>query len=209
MGWILRTFKSRETDVMLTLWRSLVIPHLDYCSQLWNPQEKGMIQVIENIQRSFTRRIKNFSSMDYWERLKKLQMFSLQRRRERYIIIYTWSILEGLAPNIGGVDHGAETRSFLCYRNARQGRKCKIPLIKRSPYQRQAYASIRMQGPKLFNCVPKSLRNLTQCTKDKFKNKLDKYLRTVPDEPLVSGYTNLRRADTNSLGDMVTLVSTR
>ena len=35
-SWILRTFKSREKSVLLTLWMSLVIPHLDYCSQLWS-----------------------------------------------------------------------------------------------------------------------------------------------------------------------------
>ena len=35
-GWILRTFQSREKDVLLTLWKSLVIPHLDYFSPLWS-----------------------------------------------------------------------------------------------------------------------------------------------------------------------------
>ena len=29
-------------------------------------------------------------------------MYSLQRRRERYRIIYTWKILENLVPNING-----------------------------------------------------------------------------------------------------------
>ena len=52
VGWVLRTFKSRSKEVMTTLWKSLIIPHLDYCSQLWNPQEKGLIQGIEAIQRS-------------------------------------------------------------------------------------------------------------------------------------------------------------
>jgi len=57
VGWVLRTFKSRDKDVMTTSWKSLIIPHLDYCSQLWNPQEKGLIQSIEAVQRSFTRQI--------------------------------------------------------------------------------------------------------------------------------------------------------
>ena len=37
---------------------------------------------------------------------------------------------------------------------------------------------------------------------DPFKRCLDKYLRMVPDEPHISGYTALRRADSNSLFDM-------
>ena len=34
------------------------------------------------------------------------------------------------------------------------------------------------------------------------KRKLDNYLRTVPDEPQIPGYTAQRRAETNSLLDM-------
>ena len=35
-----------------------------------------------------------------WQSLKELGLYSLQRRRERYQIIYLWSILEGQVPNI-------------------------------------------------------------------------------------------------------------
>jgi len=31
--WIMRTFKTRDADVMLALWKSLVIPCFGYCSQ--------------------------------------------------------------------------------------------------------------------------------------------------------------------------------
>ena len=34
MGWILRTFASRDTELMMTLFRSLVLPRLEYCSLL-------------------------------------------------------------------------------------------------------------------------------------------------------------------------------
>ena len=33
-GWILRTFRLRSPTLMLTLWKALVLPHHDYCSQL-------------------------------------------------------------------------------------------------------------------------------------------------------------------------------
>ena len=36
-GWILRTFSTRSKPVLLTLFKSLVIPHLDYGYQLWSP----------------------------------------------------------------------------------------------------------------------------------------------------------------------------
>ena len=52
-SWILRTFATREPTVMTTLWRSLVVPKLDYCSQLWNPSQVKHIQQLELIQRQF------------------------------------------------------------------------------------------------------------------------------------------------------------
>ena len=43
---------------------------------------------------------------------------------------------------------------------------------------------------------------MTDCSVDTFKRCLDKYLRMVPDEPHISRYTVLRRAESNSLFDM-------
>ena len=37
--------------------------------------------------------------LNYWERLQKLGIQSLQQRRERYIIFYMWKILNGLVSN--------------------------------------------------------------------------------------------------------------
>ena len=87
-GWILTTFSSRESTVMMTLFKSLVLSRLDYGSQLWSPTKIHQIIVIEKIQKAFTKHIKGFSSFSYQERLSNLKMYSLQRRRERYIIIY-------------------------------------------------------------------------------------------------------------------------
>ena len=194
VGWIMRTFNSREKDVMLTLWKSLVIPHLDYCSQLWSPNEAKLIQQIEEVQKSFTRRIKNLHNQNYWERLKTLKLFSLQRRRERYVIIYTWCIIENLVPNIG---------TITCHHNPRQGRKCHILLVKRGPWQKAIFASFKVQGPRLFNSLPGYLRDLTGCGKKKFKTELDKFLFSIPDDPLMPGYTIImRRSETNSIINM-------
>ena len=49
-AWILRTFQSRSKDVMITLWKSLAIQKIEYCSQLWCLLKIGDIQRIEIIQ---------------------------------------------------------------------------------------------------------------------------------------------------------------
>lgn len=92
-SWILRTFKTREKVCMLTLWKALVLPKIEYCCQLWSPTKVGDIQNIEALQRTFTHKINGFQDYNYWERLKALNLYSLERRRDRYNIIYAWKIM--------------------------------------------------------------------------------------------------------------------
>ena len=101
-GQILRIFKSRDKDVMLPLFKALIIPVLEYCSVLTSPIRKEDINKIENVQRYYTAQIRGMEALDYWDRLKALSLYSLKRRRERYCIIrvYTWKIIEGLVPNL-------------------------------------------------------------------------------------------------------------
>ena len=98
-GWILRTFTTRDSITMMTLFKSLMLPRLDYGSQLWSPHLVKHIDQLEKIQRSFTKHITGMQSLEYNERLVFLKLYSLQRRLERYCIIYVWKIIEGLVPN--------------------------------------------------------------------------------------------------------------
>ena len=99
IGWVLRTFRTREHQPMLALWKQLILCDLDYCSQLWNPSKTGGIQALELLQRSCLHCINGMQGLNYWEQLGELKLYSLERRRERYIAIYIWCILEGHAPN--------------------------------------------------------------------------------------------------------------
>ena len=180
-GWVLRTFYSRRPDLMKTLYKSLIVPHVDYCSQLWMPIKATDIQTIEKLQKDFLNRIPSLREMNYWEKLKSLKMISLQRRLERYRIIYTWKILEGIAPNCG-----IETMP----EGGRLGRKCKIPAINKQAkksIQTLREQTFQVNGPQLFNSLPASVRNMTKCGIDEFKMKLDNFLEKLPDEPSVSG----------------------
>ena len=198
VSWALRSFECRSKDFILTIWKSILLPHLDYCSQLWNPFKVSDINNLELIQKCFIGKISCYQEMPYWEVLKTCGLYSLQRRRERYRIIYLWSILEGLVPN------PKPSQLYPKY-NPRLGRTCAIPVVKRGPYQQLICTSFGIHAARLFNCLPKEVRNATNCSKDVFKNCLDNYLKTVADEPQIRGYTLYRRADTNSLIDMASL----
>ena len=76
-SWILRTFKSRNAEVMLSLWKSLIIPHLDYCSQLFNPYKVSQKQQLKMIKQSFFRKIHGAYNLNYWEQLQTFKLSSL------------------------------------------------------------------------------------------------------------------------------------
>ena len=96
---IMRTFRSREEAPMKALLKSLIIPKLDYCSPLINPKSETYKRKMETPLRAFTRKIRGMKELTYWERLQKLNMYSIERRRERFCIIYMYKIMTGMVPN--------------------------------------------------------------------------------------------------------------
>ena len=56
-GWVLRTYNTRKTLPMMTLWKTLIRSRLDYCCQLWCPSKKGDVQALEQLQRQYIRKI--------------------------------------------------------------------------------------------------------------------------------------------------------
>ena len=182
------------------LWKSLVLCKLDYCSQLWSPTAKGDIQKLEMVQRSFIRKFDEVRDLNYWAQLQKLNLYSLERRRERYMVIYIWRILECQVPDF------TADKIYSMNNEGRLGRKCSSPSVKNtaaSAIKKIRYASLSVKGPQLFNSLPAEIRNLNNCSVETFKRALDRFLSNVPDEPLIPGYTAMRRADSNSLVDMV------
>ena len=178
-GWILRTFHCRNTWFLKFMWKSLVQGHVDYCSQLYFPQKSADMEKIENLQRNYTKKIPEVRMLDYWQRLKMLKMYSQQRRMERYRVLYVWKILQGISPNCG---------LEMTY-NERRGREVKIPPIKsKGTVQSLRESSFQVMGPRLFNSLPKSLRNLQKGSIEDFKRKLDQYLEKIPDEPKLPNY---------------------
>ena len=160
---MLRVCQYRKCSLMLTLLKSLVIPLLEYCCQLWNPWEAKDIQAIKAIQRTFTYKITEVQHLNYYERLHELKLYSLQRRRERYIIIYIWKTTQHMVPNIDGtMGHTIKTR-----KHPRHGTQCVIQYpTNRNPAQSLQENSITVFGPRLYNSWPKYLREIESVKKN-------------------------------------------
>ena len=59
--WILWTITSRDSIPILALFKSIVLSRLDFGRQLWSPRLTKHINLIENLQRSFTKHIKGLN----------------------------------------------------------------------------------------------------------------------------------------------------
>ena len=85
MGWVLSVSVAGALSHADTLEISF-ISQLEYSCQLWNPWKAKDIQAIKAIQQMFRYKITEVQHLNYWERLAKLKLYSLQRCHERYII---------------------------------------------------------------------------------------------------------------------------
>ena len=188
-AWVLRTFTTRQQFPLMTLYKSLIRSKLDYCCPVWSPIRKADMCSLEAIQRSFTARIITLKGLTYWERLRSMKLMSVQRRRERYIVLHMWKIYCGIVPNDVGVEF---------YSNARLGPMCRVPKLRAKSMQvnTMVYHSFGSMGPMLFNAVPKLVKS--SISPESFKASLDDFLMTLPDTPPTPGYV---AANNNSLLD--------
>ena len=161
-GWALRTFRRRGFGVMKTIWKSIIQPRLDYCSQLWSPDDQYSINSIESVQRHFLSKVSGLASLNHWERLKRMGFYSQERRRERYMIIFVWKISQGLVQGYTIDFNDSERRGMLAVTK---------PYISSAPaaVKRAREASLGVKGCRLFNLLAMSIRSMKSTTVDQFK----------------------------------------
>ena len=193
-GILLRNFETREAGPMMQMFNSYIRSKLDYCSLVWNPHKREEIDKIEGVQRNFTSKIKGLEQLDYHGRLKKLGLYSLERRRERFLIINAWQQLEGEKENVLKLKTGKEGRRR-CLRSAT------IPTTLDSRYRTIIQNSTSRTMERLYNSLPHKLQNIRNVRTDTFKTHLDRWLRSVPDTPRIGNYGASVSAETNSIKD--------
>ena len=104
---IYRCFLSRNSANLIRAFIIHVRPIVEYISPVWSPSQVYLINSIESVQRSFTKRLPGFKGLTYFERLSKLKLKSLEHRRLISDLIICFKIVRGFS--------SITLHSFLCH----------------------------------------------------------------------------------------------
>ncbi|GAB0184877.1 hypothetical protein GRJ2_000953000 [Grus japonensis] len=88
LGCIKRSVTSRSRKRILPLYSACARPHLEYCVQLWGPQYKMDMELLEQVQKRVTKMIRG------------LEHLSLEKRRLQGDLIAAFQYLKGPTGNL-------------------------------------------------------------------------------------------------------------
>ena len=93
---IFRCFKTRDRAFLVKMFKTFVRPKLEYATQVWNPGYLKDIDLLESVQRRYTKRLTGLSKLSYSHRLKILNLETLELRRIHLDLCFLYKLIHGL-----------------------------------------------------------------------------------------------------------------
>ena len=95
LGQILRAFHFRDRHVFKRLYVQYVRPHLEFAVQAWAPWSVADADSLEQVQKRAVKSISGLVGQSYEDRLKELNLPTLQARRDDLDMVQTYKIVNG------------------------------------------------------------------------------------------------------------------
>jgi len=96
LGQITRSFHYRDRHVFKKLYLQYVRPHLEFAVTAWSPWARADIECLENVQKRAVRAISGLKGQSYEEKLKELNIASLQDRRREMDMVQTYKMVNNI-----------------------------------------------------------------------------------------------------------------
>ena len=166
---ILRSFRTANANTYVKLFKTYIRPLMEYNHIIWNPNLKRDIQIIESVQRKFTRLLcqkLNIKYNDYKHRLQILNIESLEGRRIRSDLVTTYKLLNNLI-DLDPTDFFITNNIKNKYNLRRNPQYLKHPKLSNTAVRRTFFSN---RVIKIWNTLPTKVVMSTNLTL--FKNNL-------------------------------------
>ena len=165
LGLIYRNFKYMSTKTFITLYKTLVRPHLEYANCVWSPFRQMDVDKLEKVQIRATRMVKHLKKYSYEVRLRFLNLPTLKYRRLRGDMIQVYNILSGVHDSNSVIKFNMSNISYT------RGNKFKMQLTHIHYNLRKHFFSNRIID--VWNSLPNDI--VSADSTNIFKNRLDKF----------------------------------
>ena len=155
---------------MVPLFKSLVRPVLEYGNVIWANGVKKYMTKIENVQRKFTKHIKGLSNLQYEERLKKINLPSLEYRQIRGDMIQVFKIAHNFYDN-------ASVQNLFDFSNNTRLRGHNFKIIKKFTNKSKYHKFFTNRIVNQWNDLPSYIVNSK--TINEFKNNFDNFNKDI------------------------------
>ena len=178
LGLLKHTFRYWTEESLSTLYKVYVRPHLEYCVQACAPVLRRDINVLEQVQRRATKLVPSLKNLPYEERLRRLNLTTLEERRERGDMIETFKILK----NFDKIDPRKffTLRRDMVERDDGVGRGHHLRIFKRrtNTVMNRKFFSHRIVDK--WNSLPENVVDATSV--NNFKDRYDRYIENNREE---------------------------
>ena len=164
---IMRAITYKSVDIMIPLFKALVRPTLEYANVVWFPAKRKDINALENVQRRYTKCIVGMKDIPYEERLKTLNLPTLEYRRIRGDMIEAFKITHNI------YDHRVTENLLKLDKKSTRNHGYKLEKQRVNSTQYQNFFTNRIVN--VWNNLPHDVVNAD--TTNSFKNKLDKHMK--------------------------------